>query len=257
MIEMLFSRIFAITGCRSDAELARALGISRASIREARHNQTVPDQWLETLRNNYRVNPEWLKHGSEPVFVIEEEEPQFMLRTPAMRALAQARGLSPTSGWMNGSRMVASWNNQTSGPEHARMPDAISEPAAEQTAAGPAPEQAAGSENSLKQDNAADQSTGPNLTASEEPAMDGKRAASPAPESVNIQAGVPITDYIPGQPPGQITIVEPVKKPAPEDRPEPSEATIIRGVLRCIPTEKLAVEIVRRFGRLPPDHPDE
>ncbi len=68
-IDVLISRIMDVTGIRSQAELAKELGINRSGITHARNKNRIPDNWLIRLYRRYKLNPEWIEAGTGQVFL--------------------------------------------------------------------------------------------------------------------------------------------------------------------------------------------
>lgn len=69
-IEAQLARILAATGCRSRAELARLLGLSRGRVYGLRQRTAIPDSWLLAFLRRYRLNPDWILQGGWPKFLI-------------------------------------------------------------------------------------------------------------------------------------------------------------------------------------------
>lgn len=64
-----FSRVYAATGCRSQAELGKLLGIRQSSVADAKKRGGVPADWLLTLLRLRGINPDWVLTGDGPCFV--------------------------------------------------------------------------------------------------------------------------------------------------------------------------------------------
>ncbi len=58
-----FRRIFEVTGCRTQAELAEFLEVKQSSISDAKRRQSVPMKWLFKLFLKKRINPDWVRLG--------------------------------------------------------------------------------------------------------------------------------------------------------------------------------------------------
>jgi len=67
--ESVLSRIMASTGIRSQSELARALGIGRQAVTDAKKRSHIPADWYLFLCRKYGLNPQWLESGMGPMYV--------------------------------------------------------------------------------------------------------------------------------------------------------------------------------------------
>lgn len=56
-------RIYEITGCKTQIDLAALLGIRQSSVSFARKHAKVPDKWLIQLFR-MGINPEWILTGN-------------------------------------------------------------------------------------------------------------------------------------------------------------------------------------------------
>lgn len=56
-------RIHQITGTRTQAELAKLLGIRQSLVSDAKRRGIIPLTWLDTLQRVNNVNPDWILHG--------------------------------------------------------------------------------------------------------------------------------------------------------------------------------------------------
>ncbi len=56
------TRIYEITGCRTQAELGALLEIRQSSISDASRRRSIPATWLMNL-NKKGINPEWIITG--------------------------------------------------------------------------------------------------------------------------------------------------------------------------------------------------
>ncbi len=61
--EAAFRRIQAVTGTRTQVELAKLLGIRQSSISDAKKRASIPDAWLVRLVIDYAANPTWVLQG--------------------------------------------------------------------------------------------------------------------------------------------------------------------------------------------------
>lgn len=58
-----FERLKATTDINSQFDLAKALGINRSAITQAKSRQVVPQSWILPLCRRYSLNPDWLQMG--------------------------------------------------------------------------------------------------------------------------------------------------------------------------------------------------
>ncbi len=56
-------RIRAVTGCGTQRELGRFLGINQSAISDAKRRGTIPAEWLLTLLRGKGINPDWILTG--------------------------------------------------------------------------------------------------------------------------------------------------------------------------------------------------
>lgn len=62
-------RVFGITGCHTQNELAELLGIKQSSISDAKKRNAIPAEWLIKLLRLKNINPEWVLSGIEPKYL--------------------------------------------------------------------------------------------------------------------------------------------------------------------------------------------
>lgn len=59
-----YTRILAVTGAKSQTELADILDVRQSSISDAMsRNNGIPANWLVTLTEKFALNPRWVKTG--------------------------------------------------------------------------------------------------------------------------------------------------------------------------------------------------
>lgn len=58
-----YARILEATGARTQAELAKTLGIRQSSISDAKCRNSLPACWLLQLYRSHRLNPDWILTG--------------------------------------------------------------------------------------------------------------------------------------------------------------------------------------------------
>lgn len=57
------ARVFEVTGCRTQLELAHLLGIRQSSVSDAKKRNSVPAEWMIKLLLERGVNPVWIMTG--------------------------------------------------------------------------------------------------------------------------------------------------------------------------------------------------
>lgn len=57
------TRIYAVTGARTQLQLAEVLDSKQSSVSFAKRRGSIPDAWLITLLRRYSINPEWILTG--------------------------------------------------------------------------------------------------------------------------------------------------------------------------------------------------
>ena len=62
----LFERLYRITECCTQAELASMLGVKQSSISDAQKRSAIPAEWLVKLLRVKGINPEWILTGFGP-----------------------------------------------------------------------------------------------------------------------------------------------------------------------------------------------
>ena len=64
--EDAFTRLYLVSGCRTQVELAEMFGIRQSSISDAKKRQAIPAEWLVKLLRLKGINPEWIMTGLGP-----------------------------------------------------------------------------------------------------------------------------------------------------------------------------------------------
>jgi SOS-response transcriptional repressor LexA len=59
-----FDRLQRATDISSQMDLARALGLNRSAITQAKLRDAVPQKWVLTLARRYSLSPDWLEFGA-------------------------------------------------------------------------------------------------------------------------------------------------------------------------------------------------
>ena len=65
--EAQYMRVFAAAECRTQTQLADILEIRQSSISDSKKRKSIPSDWLVTLFEKMRVNPEWVRTGVGPM----------------------------------------------------------------------------------------------------------------------------------------------------------------------------------------------
>ncbi len=91
--EAILQRVFEATGLESQNDLARALGVNRSAITQARKKGTIPEKWLLKLYRHFGLNPDWVATGTGPVFAgPSEREETVFCHVPKVSARLSAGG---------------------------------------------------------------------------------------------------------------------------------------------------------------------
>lgn len=67
--QSVMERINAITGTRTQTELAELLEIRQSSISDARRRKSIPTAWVVTLFRKLGANPDWIETGAGPMYL--------------------------------------------------------------------------------------------------------------------------------------------------------------------------------------------
>ena len=65
----IYKRILFVSNSQTQMELAKVLEISQSSISDAKRRQSIPSDWLVKLYDKFGVNPDWLRHQKEPMYM--------------------------------------------------------------------------------------------------------------------------------------------------------------------------------------------
>ena len=66
-------RVFEVSGCRTQLELATMFDIRQSSISDAKRRGSVPSEWLVKLQRLKGVNPDWILTGKGPKYLSPSE----------------------------------------------------------------------------------------------------------------------------------------------------------------------------------------
>ena len=69
-------RVFAVTGARTQVELAALLGLKQSTIANSKKRRNVPDRWLIQLLCRFNVNPAWVLTGKGQRYLIAAKDSQ-------------------------------------------------------------------------------------------------------------------------------------------------------------------------------------
>lgn len=59
----ILTRIYKITGTKTQVELAEFLGVRQSAISDAKRRGSVPAKWLLTIWDKKKVSPDWVLTG--------------------------------------------------------------------------------------------------------------------------------------------------------------------------------------------------
>lgn len=62
--DAFYQRVRESTDISTQMELARALGVNRSAVTQAKNRDAVPMKWILTLSRQYGVSPDWLEFGT-------------------------------------------------------------------------------------------------------------------------------------------------------------------------------------------------
>lgn len=90
--ESFFKRLHEATTITSQANLAKALGISRAAITQAKKKDSIPIKWIIELSQAFNVNPDWLEKGTGSKVLSQDINHEVFLQVPKIKARLSAGG---------------------------------------------------------------------------------------------------------------------------------------------------------------------
>ena len=88
--DSFLSRLRQATTITSQANLAKALGISRAAITQAKNNDSIPMNWIIQLSRQFNMNPDWLVTGVGPIDLSQSINTESFLQIPKIKARLSA-----------------------------------------------------------------------------------------------------------------------------------------------------------------------
>jgi len=90
--DTFFKRLCGAITITSQANLAKALSVSRSAITQAKRNDSIPQKWIFELSHLYNLNPAWLEKGTGPTFSNQNNYQEIFLQVPKVRARLSAGG---------------------------------------------------------------------------------------------------------------------------------------------------------------------
>ena len=75
-----FRRISEKTDIATQMDLAKALGVNRSAITQAKIRDAVPSKWILALSRQYGISPDWLEFGAESSEVLRNAPPNPIFR---------------------------------------------------------------------------------------------------------------------------------------------------------------------------------
>ena len=70
-----FERLVSATDIGTQTELAKALGLNRSAVTQAKLRDAVPQKWILALARRYSLSPDWLEYGSGAPLPEPRHEP--------------------------------------------------------------------------------------------------------------------------------------------------------------------------------------
>ena len=71
--EAQYLRFLEAAECVTQQELADFLQISRPAVSDAKRRKRIPLQWLMTLYEKARINPEWIRRGGKAKYLMSAD----------------------------------------------------------------------------------------------------------------------------------------------------------------------------------------
>ena len=70
---LAMERIKSVTGCKSQLDLAKFLGVSQSCISDAKKRMAIPAEWLLKLLKKQGINPDWVRSSMEAKYLHHGE----------------------------------------------------------------------------------------------------------------------------------------------------------------------------------------
>lgn len=94
-----FQRLRRETAIASQMDMARALGVNRSAVTQAKNRNAVPSKWVLALSRHYSLSPDWLEFGTGAArFVANDTPDAASLLRRAKELQSEADGEDKTSG---------------------------------------------------------------------------------------------------------------------------------------------------------------
>ncbi|GAB7081786.1 LexA family transcriptional regulator [Megalodesulfovibrio paquesii] len=84
--EPFFQRVSQLLGLTSQQDLARALGINRSAITQAKLRNIVPESWVAILSRKHNLSPQWLSLGHGPPSLSAPTAEDELIQIPKVQA---------------------------------------------------------------------------------------------------------------------------------------------------------------------------
>jgi len=69
--ESAMDRIHALTGTKTQVQLAEVLDVRQSSISDSKRRASIPPEWLLKLMRSHQIMPEWILTGQGPRLIGE------------------------------------------------------------------------------------------------------------------------------------------------------------------------------------------
>ena len=88
--ESFFERLQEATPITTQANLAKALNISRSAVTQQSKKGTVPPKWISELSKLFKLNPSWLEKGMLPISLVQDKFSETFIEIPKVTARLSA-----------------------------------------------------------------------------------------------------------------------------------------------------------------------
>lgn len=97
-----FGRLCEATGIATQMDLARALGVNRSAITQAKVRDAVPQKWILALARHYSLSADWLEFGKGPLrhgpFQSDQMQPGQSLPSQSLPSQSLPDRMRPAQG---------------------------------------------------------------------------------------------------------------------------------------------------------------
>ena len=76
---LAMERIKSVTGCKTQQDLAKFLGVSQSCISDAKKRMAIPAEWLLKLLRKQGINPDWIRSGRGAQYLHPSESKSDIL----------------------------------------------------------------------------------------------------------------------------------------------------------------------------------